>query len=94
MVGQHACLQLWVGRMGRGGGAHVRQPVPVRTSGWHCLPGCCRELLGSVEERFGALERCPDPRGEVAKNYRVRAAGWGGICCTIAVTSAGRHSAM
>lgn len=30
-----------------------------------------RELLGSVEERFGALERCPDPRGEVAKNYRV-----------------------
>jgi cyclic pyranopterin phosphate synthase len=30
-----------------------------------------RELLSSVQERFGPLERCLDPRGEVAKNYRV-----------------------
>ncbi|KAL4431656.1 hypothetical protein ABPG77_001498 [Micractinium sp. CCAP 211/92] len=30
-----------------------------------------RELLQAVQARYGALERCADPRGEVAKNFKV-----------------------
>lgn len=30
-----------------------------------------RELLGAVQARYGELQRCDDPRGEVAKNFKV-----------------------
>ncbi len=32
---------------------------------------CCRDLLAAVQRDYGQLERCADPRGEVAKNFRV-----------------------
>ena len=40
---------------------------------------CRRDMLAAVQERYGALQRCADPHGEVAKNFKVGAGaiGWG-----------------
>jgi hypothetical protein len=31
----------------------------------------CRDMLEAVQQRYGPLERCADPHGEVAKNFKV-----------------------
>ena len=45
-------------------------PLHPPSPHWVRFP-LCRDMLGAVEARFGDLERCADPRGEVAKNFRV-----------------------
>ena len=36
---------------------------------------CRRDMLAAVQERYGALQRCADPHGEVAKNFKVCGCG-------------------
>lgn len=45
--------------------------VPLKRLNWRNAQYTYQEMKADVEREFGALQRCADPRGEVAKNYVV-----------------------